>query len=197
MSERSTYNQIEQQNHKAMYPTVLVERGPDKSRITPALYEGQNPHGEGYIVSVDGDPDSVKIVSAEQLTDEHQASLAERLAGKPLLGQEMGHVAISATAEVVAHVPKDSETLSAAVDQLLTGLSDEDKRSLHAYSRHISDKRTAQRTGDGQFSILSGQYAGQELRSMSAKAQKVADQYTSLMDKLSSARHREYAESSK
>jgi len=66
---------------------------------------------------------------------------------------------------------------SASIDGMLEELSADDKSRLFRYRMYLDDKKDAQSRGDGQASAMAGQYAGQELRSMSAKARAISSNY--------------------
>lgn len=66
---------------------------------------------------------------------------------------------------------------SSKIDTMLEGLSDDDKTGLFRYRMYLDDKKDAQSRGDGQASSLAGQYAGQELRTLSASARAISSTY--------------------
>jgi hypothetical protein len=141
------------------------------------------------------------------LSDDYQAKLAEQLAGKPLRS-ELGGAAVQLAVGFIDRVPEeiisssenrhavDAEalahdeevTLNEQINSLLEGLGDDDKGRLFRYSMYTTDKSDAQKRGDGEASILYGQYLGQELNTMSADAQRVADRYHRLLNRLSVVR---------
>ena len=95
-AENPSFRQIEEQQDSGHLATVLVERS--DGTISTGRYEGVSSHAPGnYNIGVEGrdGSDSVTHVSGDKLTDEYQAELAERLAGKPLR-QEMGSLAVGA-----------------------------------------------------------------------------------------------------
>ena len=209
-SFRQIEDQIPPAHVEQSYPTVLVDRSGEQ--VSTATYEGEYPGKPGYyLVGVDGG-DKVRAVTADQLSDDYQAALAEKLAGKPLR-TELGNAALElanqhAAPVFIDRIPEDIlaphidqpvaeerptlEQEIARVDEriktLLDGLSDDDKNSLFRYMLYKNDKINAQQRGDGEASTLYGQYMGQEERAMSPRAQQVANEYHQLMNNLSSLR---------
>jgi hypothetical protein len=204
--ETLSFTQLEQQYNSNVPAAVLVER--NDGTITTGIYEGYSQDRAGrYDVAVDNGTGG-KTLTAEMLSDEHQAQLAERLAGKPLR-TELGEAAVQLTTGFIDRVPEhllvapdeqssvevqstgedEISTLRSQIDGLLEGLSDEDKNRLLRYSMYTTDKSDAQQRGDGDASILYGQYLGQELTSMKPEAQQVADRYHRLMTRLSALRN--------
>lgn len=206
-TEKPSFSQISDQFSKGSEATVLVSRS--NGEITTGIYAGVESDTKGlYDVVVDGG-DGVRSVSGDQLSDAHQALLAEHLAGEPLKS-ELGGVAVSlatttlgsptmAAPTLIDQIPDDilhpkkeevvvEEALPSPqerMDILLRGLSPDDVSTLYRYSMYKTNKAEAQRRGDGLASQLAGQYMGQELRSMSAAAKIVADQYHVLSGQLS------------
>lgn len=83
-AEKTPFGQIEDQQKHGYSPSVLVTRSGEKG-ISVGTYLGPSKdHPDLYKVSVDGGT-GVRYESAENLTDTHQAELAERLADSPLL----------------------------------------------------------------------------------------------------------------
>jgi hypothetical protein len=198
--ETLSFTQLEQQYNSNVPAAVLVER--NDGTITTGIYEGYSQDRAGrYDVAVDNGTGG-KTLTAEMLSDEQQAQLAERLAGKPLR-TELGEAAVQLTTGFIDRVPEhlrvapdeqssvedEISTLRSQIDGLLEGLSDEDKNRLLRYSMYTTDKSDAQQRGDGDASILYGQYLGQELTSMKPEAQQVADRYHRLMTRLSALRN--------
>lgn len=198
--ETLSFTQLEQQYNSNVPAAVLVERS-DKS-ITTGIYEGLSQTYPGYYdVAVDNGARG-KALTAEQLSDAYQARLAEQLTAKPLRS-ELGEAAVHAsvfidripeglkvspealpTAEVQPTREDRIEALSAQIDELTQGLSDDEKNSLFRHMTYKDDKIDAQRRGDGAASTLHGEYMGQEERAMSPRAQRVAGEYYQLMTNL-------------
>ena len=212
-AESPTFHQLHEQHDKGKSPTVLVRRS-DGNTITTGVYEGQKPGDSRYIVAVDGGKGE-RYVSAEALTDAHQAELAEQLAGQPLKN-ELGEAALTLAGqgenpafidkvpdhilaqaapatEAAPHLTPEeqADSLSAQIDALVANLNEDDKNALFRYSTYASDKKTSQLNSDGEGSMRAGQYMGQELRGMSEQAQRVADQYHRMMTQLSRLRNLE------
>jgi hypothetical protein len=101
---------------------------------------------------------------------------------------DVAEAAVSAGAveapSVLEASPEPAKTTKELLGQLAEGLSAEDVRLLDSYASYTQDKVSAQKDGDGQGSIRSGQYAGQEYREMSPQAQSIANRYASLWIKL-------------
>ena len=72
------------------------------------------------------------------------------------------------------------------IDSMLESLTPDDKDRLFRYKLYLDDKADAQSRGDGEASRLAGQYAGQELRAMSADARSISNLY------IDSIRHLEW-----
>lgn len=212
-TDKRTFTQIREQLAKTTEATVLVERS--NGQITTGTYKSATPARDNtHDIAVDNG-ESYKPVHVDVLTDENQAELAGRLAEDKPLKAEMGNAAVStvlgtppglidhtpdhianlgsidAPAEVPVSPQERADTLSTAIDSLLGELSTDDKDTLFRYSLYASDKEDAQYRNDGHGSELAGQYQGQEYRSLSPKAQQVANRYHGLMQQLSRVRRQQ------
>jgi hypothetical protein len=203
--EKLSFTQLEQQRNSDVTPAVLVKR--TNGTITTGIYEGLSQEHPGrYDVAVDNG-NGGKTLSAEQLSDDYQAKLAEQLAGKPLR-EEMGEAAVHLATGFIDQIPEELRAtpdnqyvnevheqpydhvaaLSEEINRLLAGFSEDDKGHLYRYSMYTTDKSDAQKQGNGQLSITYGQYIGEELKAMSPEAERVANRYHNLLNGLSAAR---------
>lgn len=101
---------------------------------------------------------------------------------------EVAEAAVSVGAveapSVLEATPEPAKTSEDLLGQLAEGLSAEDVRLLNSFASYTQDKALAQKEGDGEGSVRSGQYAGQEYREMSPKAQGIASRYANLWIRL-------------
>lgn len=147
MSEKQTFNQVDQQFEKGDPQTILVERS--DGTISTGLVGSQ---GERSAVLLAGSNDKVngdtlmKMVKTEKLSDAHQEMLAEKLAGVALRG--------SGVAEV--------EPVAATFDPEVANLQ-------RAIRDALAEKKRAQQEGRGDDSIYYGQIAGQYTLELNAK----------------------------
>lgn len=87
-------------------------------------------------------------------------------------------------ARAVAESKPSANGMEEQLKQITEGLSAEDIRYLDLFASYTQDKALAQKEGDGQGSIRSGQYAGQVKLEMSPAAQSIASRYANLWIKL-------------
>lgn len=220
MSEKLSFNQITEQLENGHGPTVLVERSQGKITTGEYAGENPEKPGT-YMVNVMTERGGQLVpgyreISAEDVSDSHQEKLAERLAGKALR-ISIGHAAMpmevtrsmnpgfidrvpgtvrAQSTESASVTPERTNAdriaeLSKKMDEMVDGLSEDDKSRLFRFARYSFDKEEAQKAGDGQGSSSSGQYAGQEYRAMSSAARSVSSEFRDSLRHLSWLRDQE------
>lgn len=121
--------------------------------------------------------ENARMYSADEIRAAREAAL--RLADEqPPLTQESLQTMMSGEA------PAPKAESSDPLGELTQGLSQDDRMELRSYADAQIGKREAQKAGDGDRSIIEGQYMGQAYKAMSPAAKAIVNQYVALYERL-------------